>query len=72
MRWLRNLGLIVFLTVSGILITMYFVALFDKFSNPHIKNLRTIEFFWLSPVVAGFIVLDYFILRRILKWIQGW
>jgi hypothetical protein len=67
MKLLANLGLMLFLAFSGILTFLYGAALYEKIAKPTFKNLRTSEFAILGVIILGFLIMDYFIVRRFLR-----
>jgi len=67
MKALINLGLMVFLGCSFLIISVYSVGLYEKITKPNFKNLPTSDFHILGLIVFAIIIADYFIIKRFFK-----
>ena len=72
MRFLGKVGLFLFLVFSSLIIFAYSLALHEKIVRPTFKNLNNRQFAWVGLVVAGLIIIDIFIIKRLItSWSKG-
>lgn len=64
---LTNLGLAGFLIWTGLLVIIYFAALWDKIARPQYKNMNSREVVYFGLLAILFIVLDVLIVRRFMR-----
>lgn len=69
-RFLINMGLFLFLTVSMVMMYIYIGLLAEKVSKPNFKNLDWNSFIVFGILVGLFAVADFFILKRLVKGIK--
>ena len=62
-----NFWLFLFLILSLFVVFIYFAALLEKIYRPHIKNHDSEGFVLVAFPIAGILVGDYFIVRRLLR-----
>ncbi len=68
---LVNIGLFIFLIITGFFIIVYFELLYDKIIRPTFKNMNSTETFFFGLLIGLFIIIDYFILKRFVSQFRG-
>jgi hypothetical protein len=66
-RVLTNLGLVGLLIWTGLLVIIYFAALWEKIVRPEYKNMNSRQVIYFGLLAIVFIVLDILIVRRFIR-----
>lgn len=68
---LVNVGLFIFLIISGFFIIVYFELLYDKIARPEFRNMSPTETFFFGLLIGLIITIDYFILKKFVRLLRG-
>jgi len=64
-KFILNLGLLIFLIFSVVIVYLYFGLLWEKIYKPNYKNLSIAGFVIVAFPILGMLVADFFIVRRL-------
>jgi hypothetical protein len=67
MRILVNIGLILFVIWTSLLIAMYPILLYDKITKPQFKNMNSTDVWQFGLLAIALGAIDFFIIRHLIR-----